>query len=241
MDEPWTIAELADRAADALTAVPPAVRSRRIREAPNERLIRWYATVGLVDPPLSRRGRVALYSRRHLLQLVAIKRRQAEGRSLAEIQAELAGAADKQLEAIAQVAAHPSSEEQTGSDPSGPDQDGVTGPGRMDVTPPARFWTRSAAEPSGGTGPQPEPAGWPGGHPADQPLGIRVAPGVILLIEDAARSLCPDDLAVVRQAARPLLTALARLGLTGPAPVVIHAPAAAEKPAGPEVAERKPT
>jgi hypothetical protein len=62
----------------------------RVRDVPNERLIRWYATVGLVDPPLSRRGRVARYGPRHLLQLVAIKRRQAEGRSLAEIQAELA-------------------------------------------------------------------------------------------------------------------------------------------------------
>jgi hypothetical protein len=241
MDEPWTIAELAERAADTLTAVPPTVRSRRIREAPNERLIRWYATVGLVDPPLSRRGRIALYGRRHLLQLVAIKRRQAEGRSLAEIQAELAGAADKQLEAIAQVAARPSGEEQADSDPSGPDHAGVTGPGPMDVTPPVRFWARSAAEPSGGIGPPPDPAGWPGGHLADQPLGVRVAPGVILLIEDAARSLGPDDLAAVRQAARPLLSTLARLGLTGPAPVVIHAPVAAQKPAGPEVAERKPT
>jgi hypothetical protein len=241
MDEPWTIAELAERAADTLTAVPPTVRSRRIREAPNERLIRWYATVGLVDPPLSRRGRIALYGRRHLLQLVAIKRRQAEGRSLAEIQAELAGAADKQLEAIAQVAAHLSGEEQAGSDPSGPDHGGVTGPGRMDVPPPVRFWARSAAEPSRGSGPPPEPAGSPGGHLADQPLGVRVAPGVILLIEDAARSLGPDDLAAVTQAARPLLSALARLGLTGPAPVVSHAPVAAQKPADPEVAERKPT
>jgi DNA-binding transcriptional MerR regulator len=235
MDEPWTIAELAERAAGALTAAPPSVRSRRIREAPNERLIRWYATVGLVDPPLSRRGRVALYGRRHLLQLVAIKRRQADGRSLAEIQVELAGAADKQLEAIAQVAADPS------GDPSSPAQGGVTGPGGMDVRPPARFWTRPAAEPSAETGPPPEPAGWPDGHPADQPLGLRVAPGVILLIEDAVRNLCPGDLAAVRQAARPLLSALARLGLTSPAPVVFHAPAAAKRSAGPEAAERKPT
>ena len=117
----------------------------------------------------------------------------------------------------------------------------MTVPGRMAVTAPARFWTRSAAEPSGGPGLPPEPAAWPSGHPADQPLGIRVAPGVILLIEDAARSLRPDDLAAVRQAARPLLSTLARLGLTGPAPVVLPTPAAAEKPAGPEVAERKPT
>jgi DNA-binding transcriptional MerR regulator len=75
----------------------------RVRDVPNERLIRWYATVGLVDPPLSRRGRVARYGPRHLLQLVAIKRRQAEGRSLAEIQAELAGATNASLAAVARV------------------------------------------------------------------------------------------------------------------------------------------
>src|SRR5690242_15059785 len=54
-----------------------AVRANgRVRDVPNERLIRWYGTVGLVDPPLSRRGRVARYGRRHLLQLIAVKRRQ---------------------------------------------------------------------------------------------------------------------------------------------------------------------
>ena len=78
---------------------------------PNERLVRWYVTVGLVDPPLSRRGRVAQYGRRHLLQLVAVKRRQAEGRSLAEIQAELAGATDEKLAAVARVPGTPPASE----------------------------------------------------------------------------------------------------------------------------------
>ncbi|WP_328709636.1 MerR family transcriptional regulator [Microbispora hainanensis] len=73
----------------------------RVREVPNERLIRWYTTIGLLDPPLGRRGRVALYGRRHLLQLVAVKRRQAEGRSIADIQAELAGATDAMLMRVA--------------------------------------------------------------------------------------------------------------------------------------------
>ena len=115
MDESWTIAELAELAAEApdtpralgadtsaATSGPdgglddgpgagPLRTNGRVRDVPNERLIRWYGTVGLVDPPLSRRGRVARYGRRHLLQLVAVKRRQAEGKSLAEIQVELAG------------------------------------------------------------------------------------------------------------------------------------------------------
>jgi len=108
MDGSWTIAELAELAAAALTAGDqqgqgPARVNGRVRDVPNERLIRWYVTVGLVDPPLSRRGRVAWYGPRHLLQLVAIKRRQAEGWSLAEIQAELAGATNTSLAAVARV------------------------------------------------------------------------------------------------------------------------------------------
>ena len=129
MDESWTIAELAELAAEALgtpralgadtsaaTSGPdgglddgpgagPLRTNGRVRDVPNERLIRWYGTVGLVDPPLSRRGRVARYGRRHLLQLVAVKRRQAEGRSLAEIQVELAGVTDETLAAVARVPA----------------------------------------------------------------------------------------------------------------------------------------
>ncbi|RAY15374.1 MerR family transcriptional regulator [Actinomadura craniellae] len=98
--ETWTITELAERAG-AVLADEPAEVNGRVRDLPNERLIRWYTTIGLVDPPLGRRGRVALYGRRHLLQLVAIKRRQAAGRSIAEIQLELAGAPDTALGEIA--------------------------------------------------------------------------------------------------------------------------------------------
>ena len=144
MAEPWTILELAELAADAL-AVPapagsgagpsgagasrsgPARMNGRVRDVPNERLVRWYVTVGLVDPPLSRRGRVARYGRRHLLQLVAVKRRQAEGRSLAEIQAELAGATDEALAAVARVP-------DTLPAPEAP----VAAPGRFWVPPPPR-------------------------------------------------------------------------------------------------------
>ncbi|WP_344926406.1 MerR family transcriptional regulator, partial [Streptosporangium carneum] len=95
----WTIGELAERASAALS--PTAQLNGRVRDAPNERLIRWYSTIGLLDPPSARRGRVALYGRRHLLQLIAVKRRQAEGLTIADIQAELTGATDQALESIA--------------------------------------------------------------------------------------------------------------------------------------------
>ncbi|WP_431909391.1 MerR family transcriptional regulator [Nonomuraea jabiensis] len=99
----WTIGELAERAALALRAGSdgaPALNGR-VRDVPGERLIRWYTTIGLVDPPLTRRGRIAQYGRRHLLQLVAVKRLQAAGHSIAEIQAALAGATDRMLESAA--------------------------------------------------------------------------------------------------------------------------------------------
>ncbi|QYC40584.1 hypothetical protein Nocox_14845 [Nonomuraea coxensis DSM 45129] len=106
MSETWTIGELAEHAARALRD-GAAPLSGRVRDVPGERLIRWYTTIGLLDPPLTRRGRVARYGRRHLLQLVAVKRLQAAGRSIADIQVALAGATDHTLEETASLPALP--------------------------------------------------------------------------------------------------------------------------------------
>src|SRR6516162_6817580 len=157
MEESWTILELAELAAEALAATEPtrtpagtgwsadagspsgpARVNGRVRDVPNQRLIRWYVTVGLVDPPLSRRGRVARYGRRHLLQLVAVKRRQAEGRSLAENQAELAGATDETLAAVACV------------------PDARPAPESLAPAAPNRFWMRSPARRIPAAGERPE-------------------------------------------------------------------------------------
>ncbi|HLU74629.1 MAG TPA: helix-turn-helix domain-containing protein, partial [Nonomuraea sp.] len=105
MSDTWTIGELAERAADALRGHAQPVNGR-VREVPGARLIRWYTTIGLVDPPLTRRGRIARYGRRHLLQLVAVKRLQAQGMSIARIQVALAGATDAALEATAGLPGH---------------------------------------------------------------------------------------------------------------------------------------
>jgi hypothetical protein len=59
--------------------------------------------MGVVDRPAAARGRTAMYGPRHLLQLVAIKRLQAQGLPLVAIQAELAGATDAQLARVAQL------------------------------------------------------------------------------------------------------------------------------------------
>ena len=199
MEESWTILELAELAAEALAASEPAQANGRVREVPNERLVRWYVTVGLVDPPLSRRGRIAQYGRRHLLQLVAVKRRQAEGRSLAEIQAELAGATDEALAAVARV------------------PDARPGPEALPAAP-ARFWARRPGQPgpqahaAGGTGPAVPAAAGGLVH------GVRLAPGVTLLLEGAGREPGPEDVTEIVNAARPLLAELASRRLRAPGP-----------------------
>jgi len=222
----WTIAELAEHAAGVLAATQPADADQapgaaaprangRVRDVPNERLIRWYATVGLVDPPLTRKGRVARYGKRHLLQLVAVKRRQAEGRSLAEIQEELAGATDAALAAVAAI---------PDSGAPGPDTAGTALSAATPVAPvapaaPARFWARS---PSPGNPPGPaippealEPAAdRPGDSSPGLVHGLRLAPGVVLLLEGAGREPGPDDVTEILTAAQPLLRALADRALT---------------------------
>jgi DNA-binding transcriptional MerR regulator len=101
MPAEWTLDDLVTRVEAALTAADyPGAPNGRVREVPDRRAIRWYTTIGLLDRPAAMRGRTALYGPRHLAQLVAIKHRQAQGRSLAEIQAELVGASDEALSEI---------------------------------------------------------------------------------------------------------------------------------------------
>ena len=76
------VAEVAAR-----MAALPAPRNGQVRAVPDERTIRYYVTLGLLDRPSAMRGRTALYGRRHAAQVVAIKRLQILGRSLSEIQA----------------------------------------------------------------------------------------------------------------------------------------------------------
>jgi DNA-binding transcriptional MerR regulator len=100
----WTLEELGDRVASALSVDYAGPANGQIRAVPDARTIRYYSTLGLIDRPAEMRGRTALYSGRHLAQLVAIKRLQAEGKALSEIQELLAGVPDAILARISKVA-----------------------------------------------------------------------------------------------------------------------------------------
>src|SRR5260370_21748922 len=100
---PMTLEALAARVALALAADYAGQASGGVRDVPDARTIRYYTTLGLIDRPAAMRGRTALYGRRHLLQLVAIKRLQGRGAALAEVQERLVGIGNAALARLAQV------------------------------------------------------------------------------------------------------------------------------------------
>jgi DNA-binding transcriptional MerR regulator len=229
----WTLDELAERVDAALSVGYDGQASGRVREVPDQRAIRYYTTLGLVDRPVARRGSTALYGPRHLLQLVAIKKLQARGLPLARIQVELAGATDQQLERIARVPRLPEPEQLVAS-PVPPyatrrrttsslvevDQPPAR-PGTSPMAPGSRagaFWKRTAAADlaAGAPGPRPSAeAPAPGGRPDAATLqGVRLADGVTLLL-DWARPLRDDQVRAIQAAAEPLLEALRARGLGG--------------------------
>jgi len=98
MNERWRLEELVQLAGQALNAAPyEGQTSGRVRDVPDARTIRYYTTIGVLDRPLEMRGRTAFYGRRHLLQIVAVKRLQARGMSLVDIQKNVVGADNSTL------------------------------------------------------------------------------------------------------------------------------------------------
>src|SRR6202035_4950710 len=115
------------------------------------------------------RGRTALYGLRHLMQLVAIKRLQTHGLSLAEIQSRLFALGDEALEQVAQLPPDfDVGEPETGHEPSGEKTER-----------PSAFWTAA-----------PAPVEVPDQPASGRQIQIPLAPGFSLLVA-ALRE--PDD------------------------------------------------
>ena len=210
----WTIDELVAQVASALAVDYGGQASGRVRDLPDRRAVRWYQTLGLVDRPSGWRGRTALYGWRHLLQLAAIKRLQAAGRTLAEVQAELAGSSTTRLAQLAELNGQA-------------DLDGHADPAPAATARAAstrRFWAARGPAATAG-GPSAEPAERDGGA-AGQWRGIQLAAGAILLV-DADLPIDDDDLPRLRAAAAPLLAALPGRAAARPA---LAPPAAAPPP-----------
>jgi hypothetical protein len=212
-DATWTLDELTERVGGALSVGYDGQPSGRVRDLPDRRAIRWYTTIGLVDRPAATRGRTAMYGPRHLLQLVAIKRLQAQGLSLVAIQAELAGATDAQLTRVARL---PGSAAPPAAPAPPPRRPATPAGGAVPAATPAagrgpvrqgRFWRERPVEAAGaGSGPPAAAAG------VATLRGVRLGERATLLL-DPARPLDDADLNAILEAARPLLAALRARGL----------------------------
>ena len=191
----WTQEELVQRVAAALAGPAyPGAPNGRVRDVPDRRTVRWYTTIGLVDRPAGMRGRTALYGPRHLLQIVAVKRLQARGRSIAEIQAELVGATDSTLRRVAAV------DDEVLSGPV------AEGPVESKLRRSERFW----AEPAAAATPA---AGGGVAEGVTARAAVDLPGGVLLLLPGSPGRPDEEDLRAIRTAAQPLLDLLAERGL----------------------------
>ncbi len=178
-----TIDELTAQIAVELSSGDATQANGQIRSVPDARTIRYYTTLGLVDRPLEMRGRTALYGQRHLLQLVSIKRLQAKGYSLQDVQRLMLGLTDKELALIAKASPTPSEL-----------------PKPRDAT----FWKARPAPIEVSLEP-------PSECKLDRPDGafeeILLAEGITLVLSPA-RPLEADDVEAIRAAASPLVKVL---------------------------------
>ena len=90
--------ELVAKANELLPHILPEVEKLRQSEL-NPRLVRHFATLGLVDEA-GRDGREARYGARHLLQLLVVRRLMAEGSTTSGVKKLIEGASDAELESL---------------------------------------------------------------------------------------------------------------------------------------------
>lgn len=206
-DEPlWTIDELGSKAAEALAFDYEGPPNDRVRDVPDRRTIRYYTTLGLIDRAAEIRGRTAYYGPRHLMQLAAIKRLQARGLSLAEVQRQIVGLTDLGLEQLARL-------------PAGMNLGSSNGPGPAAPSLPddSAFW-KVAPAPIKKEKSSEENSEERAMETAPPLQGIRLGEEEATLLIAAIRPVDAEDVEAIRKATGPLLRLLTRRGLIGPPP-----------------------
>jgi DNA-binding transcriptional MerR regulator len=199
-DVQWTIEQLREAVATALEGEgydgPP---NGRVRDVPDQRTIRYYTTLGLIDRASEMRGRTALYGARHLLQLVAIKKLQAKGQTLAEVQRALAGQTNAVLERLAGMSANL----------------------WMAAAKPAKstrkeFWKQAPAPAAAPEIEEIEAIAAETNDRHPQTLqGVPLAENVTLLLA-SSRPITSEDIDALRSVSRPLIDLLTKLKITPP-------------------------
>lgn len=101
------VAELAAAAARLIDRFVPAQERGSVTEVPDERTVRYYLSEGLLSPSTEKQGTASLFGYQHLLQLLAIKRLQAEGLPIRKIRELIEGRSERELERMLGVEGPP--------------------------------------------------------------------------------------------------------------------------------------
>jgi DNA-binding transcriptional MerR regulator len=92
--------QLADAAARLIAEFVPRQERASVTEVPDERMVRYYSGEGLISPPEGKQGLSAIYGYGHLLQLLVIKRLQAEHLPIRKIKELVGGKTERELEQL---------------------------------------------------------------------------------------------------------------------------------------------
>jgi DNA-binding transcriptional MerR regulator len=101
------VAELADWASRLVEEVVPPQERGSVSEMPNERMIRYYITEGLLASPLEKSGTSQVFGYLHLLQVLAVKKLQAEHLTIRKVREMLQERTVEELEVILGIGSGP--------------------------------------------------------------------------------------------------------------------------------------
>jgi DNA-binding transcriptional MerR regulator len=100
-------AELADAAAQLVDELVPAQERGSVTELPDERTVRYYLAEGLISSAPEKQGTASLYGYRHLLQLLVIKRLQADYVPIRKIRELIENQTEAELEELLGLGGQP--------------------------------------------------------------------------------------------------------------------------------------
>jgi DNA-binding transcriptional MerR regulator len=94
------VAGLAGEAAKILSESGLAQARGTVTELPDERTVRYYLTEGLLSPAEDKQGTASVFGYRHLLQLLVVKKLQAEHLPIRKIRDLVEGRTERELERL---------------------------------------------------------------------------------------------------------------------------------------------
>ena len=94
------VAGLAVEAAKILSESGLAQERGTVTEVPDERTVRYYLTEGLLSPAEEKQGTASVFGYRHLLQLLVVKKLQAEHLPIRKIRDLVEGRTERELERL---------------------------------------------------------------------------------------------------------------------------------------------